>query len=93
MASLARISLSDDEADRVAAHLGTFLEYVESLASVDTSGIEPTSHAIPLETPLRADRAEPPIDPELAVGNAPVRDGFAFVVPKVIEGEDEGSGS
>jgi Asp-tRNA(Asn)/Glu-tRNA(Gln) amidotransferase C subunit len=39
---------------------------------------------------MREDRAVAGIDPELAVANAPERCGSAFVVPKVIEGEDEG---
>ena len=45
---------------------------------------------IPLATPLREDRAVAPLDPELALANAPEREGTAFVVPKVIEGEEEG---
>ena len=57
---------------------------------LDTEGIEPTAHAIPLDTPLRPDHAAPGIDPELAVANAPEAIAGAFVVPKVIEGEDEG---
>ena len=90
IAALARLSLSDEEADRMAGELDTILEYVETLAEIDTEGIGPTSHAIPLAAPLREDRAVPGMDPELAIGNAPERAGSAFVVPKVIEGEEEG---
>ena len=63
--------------------------YVQKL-EVDTEGISPTSHAIPLATPLREDRGEPSLDPEVALANAPERAGSAFVVPKVIEAEQEG---
>ncbi|MDJ0851113.1 MAG: Asp-tRNA(Asn)/Glu-tRNA(Gln) amidotransferase subunit GatC [Myxococcota bacterium] len=90
IASLARLSLSDAEAERMASELDTILGYVETLGEVDTAGIEPTSHVIPLATPLREDRAVPPLDPEQAVANAPAHEGTAFVVPKVIEAEDEG---
>jgi len=45
---------------------------------------------IPLAAPMREDRAVPGIDPELALANAPERQGTAFVVPKVIDGEDGG---
>ena len=90
VAALARVSLTDEEAERMAAELDTILEYVESLEAVDTEGIEPTSQVIPLATPLREDRAAPPLDPAVAVANAPEAEGSAFVVPKVIEGEDEG---
>jgi aspartyl-tRNA(Asn)/glutamyl-tRNA(Gln) amidotransferase subunit C len=90
VARLARLSLSDEEAERMTADLDHILEYVETLQELDTEGIEPTAHAIPLETPMREDRAVPGIDPELAVANAPDSINTAFVVPKVIEGEDEG---
>ena len=90
VASLARLSVSDEEADRLAAELDSLLEYVETLRQVDTDGIEPTSHVIPMATPMRQDRPVPSLDPELALANAPERGDSAFVVPKVIEGEDEG---
>ena len=90
VAKLARLSLSDEEAGRMTSDLDHILEYVETLRELDTRGIEPTAHAIPLETPMREDRAEPPIAPALAVANAPESIDSAFVVPKVIEGEDEG---
>ena len=90
VAKLARLSLSDEEAGRMTSDLDHILEYVETLRELDTRGIEPTAHAIPLGTPMREDRAEPAIAPALAVANAPESIASAFVVPKVIEGEDEG---
>ena len=70
--------------------LDHILEYAETLRELDTEGIEPTAHAIPLETPMRPDRAVPGIDPALATWNAPEAVGTTFVVPKVIEDEEEG---
>ena len=61
IAELARLSLSEAESDRLAGELDTILGYVETLSEVATEGIEPTSHVIPLPTPLREDRAVPPI--------------------------------
>ena len=90
VAALARLSLDDGAAERMASELDQILEYVQTLSQVDTRDVEPTAHAIPLPTPLREDRASPPLDPELAVANAPEREGTAFVVPKVIEGDEEG---
>jgi aspartyl-tRNA(Asn)/glutamyl-tRNA(Gln) amidotransferase subunit C len=90
IAELARLSLTDTESDRLAGELDTILGYVETLSEVATEGVEPTAHVIPLPTPLREDRAAEPMDPELAVANAPEREGSAFVVPKVIEGEEDG---
>lgn len=90
VAALARLSLVDGAAERMALELDQILEYAQTLSQVDTTDVEPTAHAIPLPTPLREDRALPPLDPELAVANAPEREGSAFVVPKVIEGDEEG---
>jgi aspartyl-tRNA(Asn)/glutamyl-tRNA(Gln) amidotransferase subunit C len=90
VAALARLSLSDEESERAARDLDRILAYAEQLQEVDTSGVEPTSHVIPLPTPMRDDRPLPPIDPEVAVANAPEHEGSAFVVPKVIGAEDEG---
>ena len=87
-AELARLSLSDDEVEAMTHDLGRILDHVDQLQALDTAGIEPTAHAIPLATPMRADQASPGIDPELALANAPLREASAFVVPKVIDGEE-----
>jgi len=89
IAHLARLELSPTERDAMARDLDGILDYVADLQALDTTGIEPTSHPIPVPTPLRADVAVAPIDPELAVANAPQRAGTAFVVPKVIDADDE----
>ncbi len=90
VAALARLSLSEAELERTAHELDAILGYVETLSRLDTRDVVPTSHVIPLATPLREDRALAPLDPQLALANAPERDGSAFVVPKVIEEEEEG---
>ncbi|MEE8475364.1 MAG: Asp-tRNA(Asn)/Glu-tRNA(Gln) amidotransferase subunit GatC [Myxococcota bacterium] len=90
VAALARLSVSAEEADRLARDLDRILEYVETLDAVDTTNVEPMSHVIPIETPMREDLAVAAIDPELALANAPERHGFAFVVPKVLADEDPG---
>ena len=70
--------------------LDQILDYVATLDELDTDGIEPTSHVLSLTMPVREDRADPAIDPELALSNAPERAGTAFVVPKVISSDEEG---
>jgi aspartyl-tRNA(Asn)/glutamyl-tRNA(Gln) amidotransferase subunit C len=89
-ADLARLELSPEERDAMTRDLDRILDYVAALQQLDTDGIEPTSHPIPVPTPLRADTSVEPIDPALAVSNAPQVEGTAFVVPKVIDPEDEG---
>jgi aspartyl-tRNA(Asn)/glutamyl-tRNA(Gln) amidotransferase subunit C len=88
--ALARLSLSPEETERLTRELGAILGYVETLSRVDTTDVPPTSHVMSLATPLRDDEPAEPMDPELAVANAPLASGSAFVVPKVIEGEEEG---
>jgi len=87
-ADLARLDLSDDEIGALTRDLDQILGHVDQLARLDTAGIEPTAHAIPLATPTRPDEPSPPLDPQHALGNPPLRDGPAIVVPKVHEGEE-----
>ena len=46
IATLARLSLDEGDVARMAADMDRILEYVDSLAELDTSGITPTAHAI-----------------------------------------------
>ena len=90
IAALARLSMDDAEIARMQVDLEAILRYVEVLERVDTTGVEATAHVIPLATPMRSDVPVPAMDPERAVANAPEASGSAFVVPKVIAGEEEG---
>ena len=90
VAALARLRLSDREADQMAAELDAILGFAESLQELDTSGIEPTSQPIPLSTPRRDDTPAAVLDTELIAANAPQFSDSAFLVPKVIDSETEG---
>jgi aspartyl-tRNA(Asn)/glutamyl-tRNA(Gln) amidotransferase subunit C len=85
VAELARLELDEAEVSRMTADLARILDHAEALQALDTEGIEPTAHAIPLATPLRSDEPVDGLDPEEALRNAPSREGDAFVVPKMIE--------
>jgi aspartyl-tRNA(Asn)/glutamyl-tRNA(Gln) amidotransferase subunit C len=87
VAALARLALSEDEVASMTHDLEQMLDYVATLESLDTEGVPPTAHGFELATPLRPDEAVEPLDPELAVANAPEREGTAFLVPKVLEEE------
>jgi aspartyl-tRNA(Asn)/glutamyl-tRNA(Gln) amidotransferase subunit C len=90
VAHLARLSLAPDEAEAMTADLAAILGYVDQLAELDIRDVEATSHVIPVPTPLREDRATEWLAPEAALSNAPARAGSAFLVPSVLEGDDEG---
>jgi aspartyl-tRNA(Asn)/glutamyl-tRNA(Gln) amidotransferase subunit C len=85
VAALARLALSEDEIASMSRDLEQMLEYVATLDRLDTDGVAPTAHGFELATPLRPDQPVEPLDPELAVANAPEREGTAFLVPKVLE--------
>ena len=84
-AELARLALDEAELERVAAELDGILGYMDRLAAVDVSGIEPTTHAVPLDCPLRADEPGSQLSIEEALADAPRREGNLFEVPRIIE--------
>jgi aspartyl-tRNA(Asn)/glutamyl-tRNA(Gln) amidotransferase subunit C len=87
---LARLRLAADEADALARDLDAILGHAEALAAVDTSSVEGAGAAAVGPTPLREDRPHVSLPPDLFLANAPDSDGTAFLVPRVLEGEDEG---
>ena len=60
IARLARIAVSDDEAQAAAGKLNSLLGLIEQMQAVDTTGIEPMSHAMDLVQRLREDKAVEP---------------------------------
>ncbi len=85
VARLARLELSEAEKEEFTGQLNEILNFVEELNQLDTKGIEPTAHAIPMQNVFRPDRVAPSMDSELALANAPDRIGDFFKVPKVLE--------
>jgi aspartyl-tRNA(Asn)/glutamyl-tRNA(Gln) amidotransferase subunit C len=85
VARLARLELSPEEKVLFADQMGAILGYVEKLKELDTEGVAPTSHAVPMANAFREDRERPSIGLENALANAPAREGAFFAVPKVIE--------
>lgn len=85
VARLARLALEPAELEQLTGQMDAILGYVEKLNELDTDGIEPTAHAVPMENAFRTDDVKPSIGIERAQQNAPERDGSCFKVPKVIE--------
>jgi len=84
VALLARLELTDDEIASQAKHLNDLLGQFEKLQALDVTGIEPTSHSIPIVNVLRADVERPSLSREETLANAPeARDG-CFVVPRIV---------
>jgi aspartyl-tRNA(Asn)/glutamyl-tRNA(Gln) amidotransferase subunit C len=85
VARLARLELTEEEKILFAGQMGDILGYVEKLKELNTEGILPTSHAVPMENAFREDAARPSIGIEKALANAPDRVDSFYRVPKVIE--------
>jgi aspartyl-tRNA(Asn)/glutamyl-tRNA(Gln) amidotransferase subunit C len=86
LALLARLRLSDDEVARMAGDLDAILDYVDALRDLDTSKVEPMTHAVPFDCPLRADEVRPSLPLEDALANAPRREASFFQVPRIVPG-------
>lgn len=85
VARLARLELSAEEKNLFVGQMDAILGYVDKLKELNTDGVQPTSHAIPVENAFRLDRKTPSIGVEKALANAPDRAESFYRVPKVIE--------
>ena len=85
VARLARLELSPEERERMREQLDRILGYIDKLRQLDTTGVEPTSHAVPTVNVFRKDELRPCLSPEEMLANAPDRSGEFFHVPRIIE--------
>lgn len=85
VARLSRLALNESEIEALTGQMDELLGYVEKLNELDTEGIVPTSHAVPMENAFREDVVRSSIGLEKALQNAPQAEDGCFVVPKVIE--------
>ena len=85
VASLSRLRIREEEADDVIFQLNKILTYVENLQAIDTTDVEPTTYALPMQNVFRDDKVKPSLARELALSNAPLKDDGYFKVPRVLE--------
>lgn len=85
-AELARLDLSDEEIRRFAGQLSSIVQYVHKLNELDTTNVEPMSHALDLETPMRDDVARPSPGAPKMLATAPEELYESFKVPQVLGG-------
>ena len=85
VATLARLSLSEDALQTSGEQLTKILEYVRLLDEVDTANVEPMTHPVPAENVFRDDVMSGSLPLEAALSNAPKTDGRFFIVPKILE--------
>lgn len=85
IAGLARIAVSDAEAEALVPELNNILGWVEQLGEVDTNGVEPLHAVIPNQLRLRDDVVTDGGVRDKVLANAPQAEHGFFAVPKVIE--------
>jgi len=84
VAGLARLELKPEEAEEMAGQLDQILSYVDKLNELDTSAVEPTTHAISITNAFREDELRESLAREKVLANSPLQNGESFVVPKII---------
>jgi aspartyl-tRNA(Asn)/glutamyl-tRNA(Gln) amidotransferase subunit C len=85
IALLARLALSEDEIESLRAELSAILEHMDALEGLDTQGVEPMTHALPMTLRLRDDVAGASLSADRALSAAPDRAGDYFQVPNIIK--------
>jgi len=85
VARLARLDLTDEEADRLRDQLGVILEHASKVGEVAAADVPPTASPIPRSNALRDDTPEPSLPVDESLRNAPDREGDRFKVPRIAE--------
>ena len=90
VAKLARLELTSEEVEEFAGQLSAILDYMAKMGELDTDGVEPLAHCLPISNVFREDHIEESLGTEKTLANAPQRDGEFFKVPKIL---DDSSGA
>jgi aspartyl-tRNA(Asn)/glutamyl-tRNA(Gln) amidotransferase subunit C len=85
VAHLARLAVAEDEVEDLRRELNAMLAFVEHLADVDVTGIEPMTSVTPMAMKTRKDEVNDGDIADDILANAPAREGHFFIVPKVVE--------
>lgn len=85
VAKLARLKLSDSEAEALSKDMESIIGFADKLNELDTEGIVPTAHAIPMSNAFREDVVKPSYPCEDMLKNAPAAEDGGYTVPKVVE--------
>lgn len=84
VAALARLDLTADERARLVVDLGAVLDHAADVAALDTAGVPPTAHPLPLRNVLRPDVPRPGVDRDEVLAMAPQAEDGRFRVPSIL---------
>lgn len=85
VANLARLAITEEEADKFAKQLDAIITFAEQLNELDTDNIEPTSHVLDMKNVFREDVAKPGLPVEEVLKNAPDHEDGQIKVPAIID--------
>jgi aspartyl-tRNA(Asn)/glutamyl-tRNA(Gln) amidotransferase subunit C len=85
VAHLARVAVAEDEIEGLGRELNAMLAFVEQLADIDVTGVEPMTSVTPMAMKMRQDEVNDGNIADAVLANAPQREDDFFVVPKVVE--------
>lgn len=85
IAHLARLAVSDREAEGFASGLSDIFDFVEALDAAEISGVDPMAHPLDAEQRLRPDVVTEPDQRERFQAVAPAVEAGLYLVPRVIE--------
>lgn len=85
VAALARLKFSDEDAKKLEADMEGLINFADTLSELETEGVVPTAHAIPMQNAFRPDEVKPSFERKEILKNAPDFDEEGFIVPKVVE--------
>ncbi len=84
VATLAKLNLTEEELSTMTGQLDTILSYVAKLDELETGDVAPTTHAFTINNAFREDEIVESLPRKEALANAPLENGEAFVVPRII---------
>jgi aspartyl-tRNA(Asn)/glutamyl-tRNA(Gln) amidotransferase subunit C len=84
VAKLARLALTEEEIVALTGELGAILDHAAQVSALDTEGVPPTAHPLPLVNVLRADEARPGLPRDEVLAAAPAVEDGRFLVPRIL---------
>ena len=85
VAHLARLAITDEEAEKFAEQLGKITYFAEQLSELDTTNVAPTSHVLPMVNVMREDIAVKGLDRDVMMLNVKEQENGQVKVPPILE--------
>jgi aspartyl-tRNA(Asn)/glutamyl-tRNA(Gln) amidotransferase subunit C len=85
VSALAKLSLQPEEKEKAKKDLGNILGYIDIMKELNTDGIEPLSHVLPLKNVFREDVVSNEENRGELLKNAPKQKNDCFMVPKTVD--------